>query len=206
MPPTAPRRKRDPASTPKRTKVEDGGVTKRSQSKKREVTAMIPMPSTQDDALDFSHMAGLELSEMQPKPATSLSHLLAPPTFGDDDDDAVLPMGPPSGDDDEPVRSKATQVLVPPLECSPTIVEAKSDNKYIMELVTIYSTEMKKMMEALSRFVSYTTFIWTPKGFEIREYDEARSTLVDVRMGADKFDKYYCSVPMIRKYVHVSTV
>ena len=56
-----------------------------------------------------------------------------------------------------------------------------------MEAVTIFSNEMKKMMESLSRstrsvtnahksrFVSYTTFIWTPMGFEICESATLRS-------------------------------
>jgi len=128
--------------------------------------------------------------------------LMSPPTF--DDDVCEVARQPVA---EEPL--KQVHVLIPPLDCPPvppTSLSAELGKKYIMESVTNYSNDLKKMMENFGRYVSFLTFIWTPKGLQIKDYDETRSTLIDVQLTADKFERYYCSVPEIRKLFRVATI
>ena len=63
---------------------------------------------------------------------------------------------------------------------------------YLLQISTLQSTAIKILVEALKDILTDTNFIFNDTGIKLMTTDPTKTVLIHMKLGSDKFEKYYC--------------
>tara|TARA_R110002074_G_scaffold402039_2_gene602934 strand:- start:192 stop:992 length:801 start_codon:yes stop_codon:yes gene_type:complete len=68
----------------------------------------------------------------------------------------------------------------------------EAENEYCLQISTLQSTAIKILVEALKDILTDVNFVFNETGIKLITTDPTKTVLIHMKLGSDKFEKFYC--------------